>query len=181
MSEFLPAFLYLMGNEQGLSENPNDKGGITNDGISLRFLKTLSQERLHAYGIFDIEVNEDTIRHLTLDHKKAIYKGEFWDHAPFEKINNQFLTNYIFDMAINTGIAPAIKALQRACWAIHKRWQDLPDDGILGDKTLDIVNQTSFIIMPMRAERGSYYRAIINHDPTQKEFLTGWYNRTYNI
>ena len=181
MSEFTGAVLYVLGNEGDLSENPHDTGGITNGGISLRFLKTLSLEKLKSYGIFDETINEDTIRNLTLDQKKAIYRGEFWEHAPFERIKNQVLCNYIFDMAVNIGIAPAIKCVQRAIWAIDHDWKELPDDGILGNETLEFINATTFIMIPTRAERGSYYRAIVQRDPSQQEFLSGWYDRTYKI
>ena len=175
MSEFESAVLYVLRNEGGLSENPHDPGGITNHGISFRFLKSILQERLKNYGIFD-EVNEDTIRHLTQDQAKLIYKGEFWNLAPFEKIYNQDFANYIFDMSINMGISPAIKCVQRACWAVMKRWDQLPDDGILGDRTLATIKMCAFLLMPaLRSERANYYRSL----GLEKEFLHAWYNRTY--
>lgn len=178
-SSFELAVALVLKNEGGLSENPNDPGGITNWGISFRFLKTLPNDRLKAYAIFE-EVTEDTIRFLTIDQAKKIYKGEFWDQAPFEKIRCQDHANYIFDMAVNMGIAPAIKCLQRACWAITKRWRELKDDGILGDKTIKTLELCWFQIMPpLRTERAAYYRAVINHNPKQKDELPGWYDRTF--
>jgi len=181
MSDFEPALAYLLQNEGGLEEDANDPGGITKNGISLRFLRVISPEQLKKYGIYDETVTDDTIRHLTPSQVSAIYKGEFWDHAPFDKIENQLHCNYIFDMAVNMGIAPAIKCVQRACWAIMKKWELLLDDGILGEKTLAAIKQCGFFIMPpMRAERGSYYRDIVEKYPQEKEFLKGWYDRTYN-
>lgn len=180
MSDFETAVNYVLRHEGGLSENPKDRGGITKFGISLRFIRVIPPEQLKKYGVFDTEVNEDTIRHLTLEQAKNIYRGEFWEHAPFERIMNQEHCNYVFDMAVNMGIAPAIKCVQRACWAVMKKWQLLIDDGILGEKTLAAIQQCGFLIMPpMRAERRGYYQAIIHNNPEQKEFLKGWYDRTY--
>lgn len=181
MSMFEPAIAFVLQNEGGLSENPHDPGGITNFGISLRFLQHLSQERLRTYQIFDFPVDQETIRHLTLEQAKAVYKGEFWDQVPLEKIINQIHCNYIFDMCVNMGIAPAIKCVQRALWAVVKEWQKIPDDGILGNQTLSLIKQCGFLIMPaLRAERGSYYRFLTYEHPQEKEFLHGWYNRTYH-
>lgn len=180
MSDFETAVNFVLRNEGGFSDNPYDKGGITNHGISLRFLKNLDVDKLRAYSIFEVPT-EQTIQDLTIDQAKKIYKGEFWDQSPFEKIMNQEHCNYIFDMAVNMGISPAIKCVQRACWAVMQKWEQLTDDGILGNKTLEALRISGFLIMPpMRAERGSFYRALINNNPEQKEFLRGWYDRTYN-
>lgn len=178
MSDFESAVNYVLRHEGGLSENPYDKGGTTNFGISLRFLKNLPEENRKRYGIFE-EVSEQTIRDLTLDQAKKIYRGEFWEQAPFEKIGNQDHANYIFDMAINMGVAPAIKCVQRACWAVMRK-RDLIDDGILGSKTLDAIQRCGFLVAPaMRSERAGYYRVLVAQDEQQKQFIQGWLNRAY--
>lgn len=46
MSDFDTAVNYVLRNERGLNESKNDRGGITNFGISLRFLKTVPSENL---------------------------------------------------------------------------------------------------------------------------------------
>lgn len=160
-------------------DHPHDKGKITKFGISLRFLKTIPIENLKKYGIFDIEINEDTVRFLSLDQAKAIYKGEFWDQAPFEHIRNEDHCRYIFDMAVNMGIAPAIKCVQRASWAVMKR-RELIDDGILGNKTLSMIERCGFLMMPaMRSERAGYYRLVAQNDSSQDDFINGWLKRAY--
>lgn len=179
MAEFEPAVEYVLSEEGGLVENPNDLGGITNHGISLRFLKSVEREHLKRAFIFD-EVTEETIRRLDIGQAKSLYHSEFWERAPFDQIVHQMHCNYIFDMAVNLGISPAIKCVQRACWAVMKKWELLPDDGILGENTLSSLRYCGFLIMPaLRAERANHYRNIVNNHPEQKEFLRGWYDRTY--
>lgn len=181
MSNFTDAVNFVLDNEKGFVNNPKDEGGATNFGISLRFLKSLSSELRRAYGIYDMEITVDTIFHLTREQAIAIYQGEFWKHASFDKIRNQNLCNYIFDMAVNLGISPAIKCVQRACWAVMKKWELLPEDGILGNKTIDAIQICGFFLLPaIRAERGNFYRALVEKTPEQKEFIKGWYDRTYN-
>lgn len=169
----------VLKHEGSLVDNPNDPGGITNLGISLRFLKGVNPLSLKKYGFNPETINKDTIKQLTLDQAKTLYLHEFWEHAPFSRINRQDLATYLFDMAVNMGIAPAIKCIQRACWAVlHDR--SIVDDGVMGDKTIDAINQCGFYLLPvLRAERSSYYRCIVTRNPSQQEFLNGWLNRTY--
>lgn len=182
MSDFYPAVNLVLQHEGGLSENPLDTGGITNFGISFRLLKSLTPEKLRLYGIYDDPVTENTIRELTSSQAQSVYHGEFWSHAPFEKIVQQEICNYVFDMAVNMGIAPAIKCLQRATWAVMKRWEIIKDDGILGEQTIAAIRQCGFLLMPaLRAERANHYRRIIETHPKDKEFLNGWFNRTYDF
>jgi lysozyme family protein len=178
MANFDDAVNLVLKNEGGLISESHDKGGITKFGISLRFLRGLDTSKLREYGIFEFPVDE-TIRDLTIDKAKEIYRGEFWNAAPFDKIGNQEQANYIFDTAINMGISPAIKCVQRAIWSVMKR-REIPDDGILGVTTLAGIQRCGFLIMPaMRSERAGYYRLTVAHDETQDANLQGWLNRAY--
>jgi len=179
MSDFDKALQYVLENEGGLEEDSNDPGGITKNGISFRFLKSIPPERLRLYNIA-IYISTDTIRDLTLEQTKALYKGEFWDHAPFQAINNQTNCNFIFDMAVNMGIAPSIKCAQRACWSVLKDKNAVVDDGILGNETIFLINQCSSYLLPaMRSERAGEYRLIIEKNPIDVKYLDGWIKRSY--
>lgn len=182
---FDAAFNYVIANEtrkdnvDEVSNNPNDAGGITKYGVSLRFLKSFSDEKLRSYGIFVEEVTDQDIINLTIDQAKAIYKGEFWDHLPFEKINVDAIRNYIFDMAVNMGLAPSVKCTQRACWALG-HYGALTDDGIMGHNTIyAISNAGTYLIYPLRSERANHYRMLVERNPAQIVFFDGWLNRTY--
>ncbi|HMG15465.1 MAG TPA: glycosyl hydrolase 108 family protein [Saprospiraceae bacterium] len=179
MSTFEMAVKYVLDNEGGFSDNPKDRGGATNRGVSLRFLKSLPTEKLRLYGIFS-EPNEMTIMDLTDDQTRKIFHGEFWQHAPFEMINDQGVCNYVFSMAIHMGIAPAIKCVQRAIWAISKDRSILKDDGILGSNTLHYINYLDgHIESTLRSECAGDYRTIVARYPEQNEFIDGWLNRAY--
>jgi lysozyme family protein len=178
MSDFNTAIAYVLRNEKGFIDNAYDKGKSTNFGISFRFLKSLPADSLKKYGFYG-DITDQTIRDLTLDQATRLYHDEFWINAPFEKILNQDHCSYIFDMSISMGIAPAVKCVQRAVWAVMKR-RDLVDDGILGESTLRAMELCGFIIFPaMRSERASYYRLTVQNDSDDKEFINGWLNRAY--
>lgn len=180
MSSFDIAVNYVIAKEGGLNIDQNDAGGITNHGISLRFLKSLTDAR--KYGFDPETINSDTIRDLTLTQAKGLYKGEFWNNAPFERINNQNNANFIFDMAINMGIHPAIKSAQRACWAVKRKRNIIVDDGILGEKTIKMINECGVCLLPaMRSERAGDYRVIIERNQSDLKFQDGWMNRAYGV
>lgn len=181
MSLFAPALQYMLLREGGLEESASDPGGITNHGISLRFLKSIAPERLRMYGV-PIYVSAETIRELTIEQARALYQGEFWDHAPFSEINSQDIANYLFDACVNMGIAPGVKCLQRALWAARSNRTILVDDGILGAETLKQTNWTDSVLLlsSLRSERGGEYRLIAQSHPAENNNLDGWLNRSYN-
>lgn len=179
MSEFDQAVDYVLDREGGLSENPNDLGGITNYGISLRFVREIPHDRLRRYSIFE-PVTEQTIRNLEIPQAKFIYRGEFWDEAPFQDIESQKLSNYLFDMCVNLGTHQGIKLIQRAIWAAAADRGLLKDDGILGERTIRYINSYGDVLLPILiAIRASFYRLIVELQPTQKPNLNGWLNRAY--
>lgn len=179
MSDFEEAVEYVIKMEGGLRENISDGGGITNFGISLRFLREIPTEKLRRYSIFE-PVNEQTIRNLEEPQAKFIYRGEFWDEAPFQVIESQKLCNYFFDMCINLGTHQATKLIQRAVWAKTNDRGVLKDDGILGGRTVEYINSFGEELMPILiAIRASFYRLIVELNPSQKMNLNGWLNRAY--
>lgn len=180
MTDFAKALSFVLATEKGFVDNAHDHGGATNLGISLRLLKSLSPEKLREYG-FSCEIPAiDDVRDMTLEQAAAIYRHEFWQHAPFDQIKNQEVGNYVFDMVVNMGISPAIKCVQRAITAMMGNRSACVVDGILGKKTLDKLNAIDDeIIPPLRSERAGDYRVIVAENPEQKIFIQGWLTRAY--
>lgn len=114
--KFEDCFNRLVGHEGGLSDNPNDPGGVTKYGISQR-----------AYPNVDIKA-------LTLDEAKAIYKRDYWKPMQPDALPDGVRFD-LFDMAVNSGLRQAVKTLQRAVGA--------EDDGVLGMQTLKAVRALS--------------------------------------
>ena len=181
MANFESCFAYVLKNEGGLSENKSDPGGVTNWGISLRFLREVPEESLKKAGIFE-GVNEQTIRDLTQSQAEKIYYSEFWTKAPFDKVINTNLGKYIFDMSVHHGLYQAVKITQRACCDVQKVRDYVKDDGIMGPKTLAGINQASFMIIPaLIAERAGFMRQLVAVNPKLEVFLDGWLTRAYHI
>ena len=181
MATFETCVAYVLNHEGGLTDNPSDNGGITNFGISLRFLREVPKDALKRAGIFDA-VDADTIRNLTKDQAVKLYFSEFWQKADFEKITNLNSAKYIFDMSVNSGLSRAVKIAQRACCAIARCPTYLKQDGIMGTQTLAAINHAALALASvMIAERCGFFRVLVARDARQSVFLNGWLNRAHNI
>lgn len=180
MDYFRQAVEFVLKNEGGYVNNPADPGGATNFGISLRFLREVLPEHLKRYGIFE-PLTDQTILELTRDQAILIYRGEFWDVAPFEKLSHERIINYVFDMAVHHGVVQAIKLFQRALWAVGLNMRLVVDDGILGDKTLDEWDTVDAfeMLIALVAERAGFMRLLCHERGKDKEFLNGWLARCY--
>lgn len=166
MTDFLQAVEFVLANEGGLEENVSDSGGTTNWGISFRFLKEIKPDSI---------VND--IIDMTKDQAIAIYLQYFWRQNHYDKILNQKVGNYIFDMVCNIGAATAIKIAQSALRSLNAT-NDIIVDGLLGAASLDAINHAGILLMPvLRAHRENYYRNLAAQNPNDAKFLDGWLAR----
>lgn len=171
---FEKALETVFAHEGGYNDVKGDKGGATNYGISLRFLK-LADEDIDGDG----HVDADDIRALTLESAAALYKEHFWDHYKLYRVDTLELSTKMLDIFVNMRGRTAAKVCQRA---LEDCGHSLAVDGILGRVSFGLLNEE----MDRRAERlmdyvryqqANVYRRIVEHDPTQRKFIKGWLNR----
>ncbi len=185
MAQFENVINTILANEGGLKEyDGSDSGGITNFGISLKFLTELAEvspEIVKRAGFFE-QVNADSIRSMTQSQAIALYRAAFWEKAPFEKLMNSITATYIFDMCVNHGMGQGIRLVQRAVNACQKKRDFIKDDGVLGSHTIQGINLASFMLHPaLIATRESYMRLIVALNPKLEGDLDGLINRCYRI
>ena len=152
MSDFDKAFELVIAQEGGYSNDSRDSGGQTKWGIS----KT-------AYPDVDIY-------NLTLEQAKAIYKRDYWDAVKGDELPYP-MNIFVFDSAVNQGVAPAIKMLQKAV--------SVAQDGILGRDTLFAVKRKfgKEILALYMAERAMRYTGTRSFDV----FGRGWLKRLFAV
>ena len=145
---FDEAFDRLMGHEGGYVNDERDPGGETNWGISKR-----------SYPHLDIA-------NLSRKEAKDIYRRDFWERANADQFDGA-VAFQVFDAAVNSGIATAIRLLQRAV--------GVADDGIVGPRTLAAIKALppSSVIARLNAERLDFLTSL----PTWKTFGRGWARR----
>lgn len=115
--------------EGGFVDHPDDPGGATNHGVSLRWLKGLDLSIADIDG--DGDVDADDIRALTLQHARALFADRFWHGLSLDDLPPA-VAIAVFDAAVNSGPRPAFRFLQRS---LNLCGADLTEDGIFGPKS----------------------------------------------
>lgn len=119
--DFETAFERVVGHEGALSLDPEDRGNWTTGQVGKGTLKGTK------YGISAMTYPVEDIANLTLERARELYKRDFWGPAGCEAVPHAIRAD-LLDMAINSGIRAAVKALQKACGET--------EDGVLGPRTL---------------------------------------------
>lgn len=182
MAEFVPAWEELLKEEGGLVDHPNDPGGITNFGISLRWALQTDDRDRDGFQDADInrdgKVNADDIRQLTKARTASLYRAYWWDEYRYGQIEDQALASRVFSMSVNMGASRAHKLLQRAVGACAPR---ITVDGLLGPKSRSAIAccHPGALLAALKAEQAGFYRLLAATKPRFKPFLQGWLNRAY--
>jgi lysozyme family protein len=182
MADFDKAIKFINQNEGGYVNDPDDPGGATKFGISLRFLKTLGE-----YGDFDGDgdIDVDDIKLMSQEDADGIYKRFWWDKYRYGLIKDQEVATKIFDFSINMGASRAHKISQESVNLLPNFFQsaNLPliVDGILGDKTLSEINKAmpERLMVAIMTSAASFYRSLVVKNPTFKKYIDGWIKRAY--
>lgn len=166
------AIKYVIDNEGGFVDNEHDMGGVTNFGLSMRFLKSFYPE---------IDITYKWIKNLTFNKAYDIYKSAWWNAYNYGKINNRNVAAKILDMAVNIGPTKAGKIVQKAlndCTEL-----ELIVDGILGSKSMASLNNEKVdkdqLMKNIIKQLIYYYIDIVINTPSQLVFLKGWINRAF--
>ena len=170
MAIFTTALQELFKNEGGYNDIPQDKGGATKYGISLRFYQN---------NINKSATSED-IKKLTQDDAEGIYFQYFWLKNNYSEINNQKLANKVFDVAVNMGETIANRFLQQSYNALNLKQINL--DGVCGLITTNAINNCSDenilnILEYIKILQKHHYLEIVKNRVDQQKFLKGWLNR----
>lgn len=117
---FDTAFQHVLKVEGGYVHHPMDPGAATNMGI------TEAVARRVGY--------KGAMQDLSVDLAKRIYLEEYWRPVRAEELPPA-VRYAVFDSAVNSGVAQAVRWLQRAL--------GVADDGAIGPKTLAAANQAN--------------------------------------
>lgn len=122
--DFDTAFQRLIGHEGALSMDPKDRGNWTGGEEGKGLLKGTK------YGISAAAYPGEDIAGLTLDRARELYRRDYWGPAGCDAAPPGIKFD-LFDMCVNSGLSPAVRALQKAAGATV--------DGVLGPRTLAAV------------------------------------------
>lgn len=165
MAVFGPALEFALPHEGGYSNNPHDKGGATNYGI------TEATARRHGY--------QGDMWELPLETAGKIYAVEYW--PGLEAVESQAVASKIFDLRVNFGVAGGNRIAQQAA----NQLVDPPTavDGRWGPDTVETINAADPALMldELATAAAARYQAIVERDPSQETFLRGWMKRALDL
>ena len=153
--------------EGGFVNDPLDRGGATNMGVTVNAWKLLGYDK-NGDGI----INDADMKLLSKDDFKFVLR-KYWDKWKADEIKNQSIANILVDWYWGSGK-----------WGIvvPQRIMGLTQDGIVGPKTITKLNElidsdAESLFYKIYAAREKFLDDIVKNNPSQKKFLKGWKNR----
>lgn len=149
--------------EGGFVNDPDDKGGATNMGVTLKVYQKY----------FGKDKTAEDLKNITEDEWVTIFK-EYWNPWKADDIKNQSIAQLVVDMGWMSGTKTAIKKVQE-CLGTKA-------DGIVGPKTLALLNKlpSAGVFRKLWVMRYNWLNQIAKSG-NNKKFLRGWLCRLNDI
>lgn len=163
---FAHALSFVLVREGGYVNDPTDKGGETNLGISdLRDGLADGKTDVDGDGKPDVKIKD-----LTKEQAGLIYQRDYWQAAKCD-LWPDGISLFVFDSAVQHGAKKAIQLLQDAV--------GVTSDGVAGPKTINAVTgaDAEWLLTRCFLRRSRYYADIIKSNASQGKYLNGWFNR----
>ncbi len=160
----------ILKHEGGFVDDPLDRGGATNKGITMKTFQDTAQ------SILGIAPTLENLKNLTDAQAGEIYKARYWDKIKGDDIELQDLANIMFDFAVNSGPGRAAKYLQSI---LQDMGENISVDGAIGPNTLNALSRVDSVEVyrQYKQRRIEFYHKIVENNPSQERFLKGWLNR----
>lgn len=160
---------WILRAEGGYVDDPDDPGGATRYGISLRYLRGKG-------GLGDIDgdgvVDADDIRALTEQDAIRFFLDDFWSPCRCDELPDP-IAIALADGAVNMGVRRAVMLLQETVHATI--------DGVIGPQTIGAVHRRGAEgLLPLcLARRARHYHDLVRANSGLAKFLDGWFNRLF--
>lgn len=174
--------LDMMDREGQFVDHPDDLGGPTNFGITLK-----TYQRIHPGAT----VND--LKRMTFSEAYNIFENEYFYKPKIDMLEyySVAVAEKVLDCGVNAGHVTAIKFLQESLNILNYvngryLYDDLVVDGVIGRKTVDALNfflnarpreGESVLLKALNCLQGAYYINITKSRKENKSFIYGWLNR----
>lgn len=179
----------VAGVEAGWVNNPNDKGGETNHGITKAVALENRDELQKRFGW------DGNMKNLTQPMALWLYGLKYWDKMMLDAIYqiSPSCADKMLDIGINSGTAAAVTILQKFLSALNVQatlYPDLELDGGMGTKTIGALNTliakrgkkevVQRLAMALMAYQVVNAIEISNGRAANETFTWGWLNRQWD-
>lgn len=174
MSDFYKYVGHLLDIEGGYVNDPNDSGGETNFGITIRVARKFGYR--------------DKMAAMTKETALKIYKAMYWDSLSLDEVARveASIARELFDTGVNMGIGRAGEFIQRSLNALNRNGRDYPDlivDMDVGPRTIQAliayINRrgrtgVSVLLRCLNCLQGAFYIELAERRQKDESFLYGW-------
>jgi len=151
--------------EGGFSDDPVDRGGATNRGVTLATWHSVGYDKDG-----DGDIDREDVRLLSPADCREVLRRCYWNRWRGDEINDEAVAAMLVDWLWCSG---------RWGIVIPQRILGVTADGVAGPVTIRRVNQAdaSRFLIRIYNSRLAFIRNIIRNDPSQKKFEKGWMRR----
>ncbi len=164
----------VLEHEGGYVDDPDDRGGATNWGVTQAVY-----ENFVGY-----KCDKEEIKNMDEETAKEIYHEKFWKPSRADKLPAEVRETY-FDMVVNHGQGGAVKILQQACNNKRKPENYIDVDGGIGPNTIRAAKNLKN--WELQVERSGYYWNLVfkgskyTQRTSQVKFIRGWIRRCFKL
>lgn len=170
-STFSQAFQYLIGSEgTKYTNDPDDRGGPTKFGITKSTYE----------NFFKYQASDSEIENMPIDVAKQIYQAEYWGPMRLDEVADLAVATALFDCGVLYSPNASVRMAQKALCGCGR---ELAADGVMGSTTLGYLNDISaFLFLNVfRVQVLKRIEAVIEANPADEKFRTGWTNRANRL
>lgn len=151
--------------EGGFVNDPTDRGGVTNMGVTLTTWQQCGYDK-NGDGIID----EADMRLLSKADAERVCRKYYWDRWRADEIHSQSVAECLVEWVWGSGKWGIV---------IPQRLLGLPEDGIVGPHTIQAVNaqEPAAFYKRLIDAKHCFIDGLCHNHPEQERFRKGWYNR----
>lgn len=168
MADFRQLVPFIRKWEGGFVNDPYDKGGATNAGVTIATYRAYRKSKGYT------TTTVDDLKRMTSVEWQEIFKTLYWDRWRGDDIRSQSVANILVDWVWASGV-----------WGIKipQRLLGVAVDGIVGPATLDALNALDprKVFDAVMSARVQFIDDICRRTPTNERFRRGWMNRLNDI